>query len=81
MRIRQYWVHDDEPMQATPLPPPAQAEASAAETAAPATTPPYQDWERLLNSLLDLLEPHPTLYRAALHLLAGRTGPLPPLPT
>jgi hypothetical protein len=73
MRIRQYWVHDDEPMEETPLPPPAKDEAAPA--------PPYQEWERLLNALLDLLEPHPALYRAALHLLAGRAGPLPPLPT
>jgi hypothetical protein len=77
MTIRQYWVHYDEPIHPEPMHP--KAEPPAASAPLPTSGVPAE-WEKILNALLDLIEPHPAIYRAALHLLAGRTGPLPPLP-
>jgi len=69
MTVRQYWVHYDEPLD--PAPPPTSAVSH------PDTSEPGQ-WEPLFHALLDLIEPHAELYRAALKLLAGLLPPRPP---
>ena len=66
MTIRQYWVHYDEPI-SPPTPAPF----------TPERKPPTEGWEHLFSALLDIIEPHPDVYRPVIQLLSGVLAHIP----
>ena len=72
MTIRQYWVHYDEPL-SPPTPEPHTGEPQRTGESQPAT----EGWEQLFSALLDIVEPHPGVYRQVIHLLSGVLAQIP----
>ena len=70
MTILQCWVHYDEPREPEPLPAPTSAATQERQ-------PPNEGWEHLFAAILDIVEPHPEVYRPIIRLFDGVLAHIP----